>query len=81
MHALAKYLSKEKVNGALWSLLQKHSFGALPLPTTLNLYQKIQQVTPDLLYYLLHDLFKATLIGASKQCNLPQRKPKQATGR
>jgi len=59
MHALAKYIGKEKVDDALRSLLQKHTSGALPLPTTLDLYQEIQQVTPDSLHYLLHDLFKA----------------------
>ena len=29
------------------------------LPTTLDLYQELQNVTPDSLNYLLHDLFKA----------------------
>jgi aminopeptidase N len=59
MYALTKYIGKEKVNGALRSLLQKRISGALPLPTTLDLFQEIQQVTPDSLHYLLHDLFKA----------------------
>ena len=59
MHALSEYIGKEKVNGALRLLLHKHSSGELPLPTTLDLYQEIQKVTPDSLHYLLHDLFKA----------------------
>ncbi|WP_423148578.1 M1 family aminopeptidase [Rubrolithibacter danxiaensis] len=58
MYALSKYIGKEKVNGALRSLLQKHSSGELPLPTTLDLYQELQKVTPDSLNYLLNDLFK-----------------------
>ena len=58
MYVLSKYLGKEKVNGALRRLLQKHHSGELPLPTTLDLYQEIQQVTPDSLHYLLNDLFK-----------------------
>jgi len=58
MHALSKYIGKGKVNGALRSLLQKRTSGALPLPTTLDLYQEIQQATPDSLQYLLHDLFE-----------------------
>lgn len=58
MYAMSKYIGKEKVNGALRRLLQKHSSGELPLPTTLDLYQEIQEVTPDSLNYLLHDLFK-----------------------
>ncbi|MBD0254692.1 MAG: hypothetical protein ICV83_03145 [Cytophagales bacterium] len=58
MHALARYVGKEKVNGALRRLLRKRGSGALPLPTTLDLYGEIQKVTPDSLHYLLHDLFK-----------------------
>jgi ABC-2 type transport system permease protein len=57
MYALSKYIGKEKVNKALHHLLQKHNSGNLPLPTTLDLYQELQKVTPDSLNYLLHDLF------------------------
>ncbi|HEY1115904.1 MAG TPA: M1 family aminopeptidase [Chitinophagaceae bacterium] len=58
MYTLSKYIGKEKVNGALRLLLQKHRSGALPQPTTLDLYQELQTVTPDSLNYLLHDLFE-----------------------
>jgi ABC-2 type transport system permease protein len=58
MYALSKYIGKEKVNGALRNLLAKHDSGALPLPTTLDLYHELQRVTPDSLNYLLHDLFE-----------------------
>ncbi len=59
MHALSKYIGKEKVNAALRRMLQKRTSGELPLPTTLDLYQELRKVTPDSLNYLLHDLFKA----------------------
>ncbi|QHT71524.1 hypothetical protein GXP67_35115 [Rhodocytophaga rosea] len=58
MYALSKYIGKEKVNGALRHLLNKHTSGELPLPTTLDLYDELQTVTPDSLHYLLHDLFE-----------------------
>ncbi|NDK55690.1 ABC transporter permease/M1 family aminopeptidase [Pontibacter fetidus] len=58
MHALGKYIGKEKVNNALRGFLQKRVSGQLPLPTTLDLYRQLQNVTPDSLQYLLHDLFK-----------------------
>lgn len=58
MYVLGKYIGKEKVNGALRHLLQKHNSGELPLPTTLDLYHELQKVTPDSLNYLLHDLFE-----------------------
>ena len=58
MYALSKYIGKEKVNGALKRLLEKHDSGELRLPTTLDLYREIEKVTPDSLNYLLNDLFK-----------------------
>ncbi|GHA61864.1 ABC transporter permease/M1 family aminopeptidase [Pontibacter akesuensis] len=58
LHALARYLGKDKVNGALRNLLQKRTAGEIPHPTTLDLYQELQTITPDSLNYLLHDLFK-----------------------
>jgi hypothetical protein len=58
MHTLSRYIGKEKVNGALRSLLQKRQSGVLPVPTTLDLYEELQQITPDSLNYLLNDLFK-----------------------
>jgi ABC-2 type transport system permease protein len=58
MYALGKYVGKDNVNAALRVLLQKHESGRLPLPTTLDLYQELQKVTPDSLNYLLNDLFK-----------------------
>ncbi|AHM62358.1 putative membrane protein [Flammeovirgaceae bacterium 311] len=57
MYALSKYIGKDKVNAALRQLLQKQASGEQPLPTTLDLYQELQNVTPDSLDYLLQDLF------------------------
>lgn len=61
MYTLSKYLGKEKVNGALRHLLQKRHSGDMPLPTTLDLYRELQEVTPDSLHYLLNDLFKQNM--------------------
>lgn len=58
MYTLSKYIGEKKINSALQSLLQKRTSGVLPLPTTLDLYQELEMVTPDSLNYLLHDLFK-----------------------
>lgn len=58
LHALSRYVGKEKVNGALRHLLQKHTTGELTHPTTLDLYGELQKITPDSLQYLLDDLFK-----------------------
>jgi ABC-2 type transport system permease protein len=58
MYTLSRYIGKKKVNGALRQLLRRHRSGALPLPTSLDLYQELQKVTPDSLHDLLEDLFE-----------------------
>ncbi|MCE6991122.1 M1 family aminopeptidase [Dyadobacter sp. CY323] len=58
LYALSEYIGKDRVNGALRSLLQKHRPGKIPMATALDLYQELQAVTPDSLHYLLHDLFE-----------------------
>ncbi|UJH91657.1 hypothetical protein LZ575_02920 [Antarcticibacterium sp. 1MA-6-2] len=58
MYALSKYVGKQKVNAALRNVLQDHETGKLPLPTSLDLYNELQQATPDSLNYLLKDLFE-----------------------
>lgn len=76
MYTLSKYIGKEKVNAALRRLLQKHHSGELPLPTTLDLYQEIQTVTPDSLNYLLNDLFKQNTYWRLKTERLAAEKSK-----
>ncbi|MHA4844148.1 ABC transporter permease/M1 family aminopeptidase [Flavitalea antarctica] len=58
MYALSKYIGTENVNAALRTLLGKRDSGSLPFPTTIDLYDELQKVTPDSLTYLLNDLFK-----------------------
>ncbi|GAB3942435.1 M1 family aminopeptidase [Spirosoma harenae] len=79
MYALSKYIGKEKVNGALRSLLQKRSSGELPLPTTLDLYQELHKVTPDSLQYLLNDFFKKNMYWRLKTEKLAVAKTKAGT--
>ena len=59
MQALREYAGEEPVNGALRSLLEKHTAPGAPLPTTLDLYAGLRAATPDSLHALLHDLFAA----------------------
>ena len=58
MYALSEYVGEERVNGALRRLIEKHDSPGAPLATTLDLYRELQAVSPDLLHYLLHDLFE-----------------------
>lgn len=59
LYALSQYIGRDRVNGALRQLLVKHRPGTIPRPTSLDLYQELQTVTPDSLQPLLHDLFRA----------------------
>ncbi|AHM58685.1 putative membrane protein [Flammeovirgaceae bacterium 311] len=58
LFALRHYIGKDRVNSALRRMLQNYTTEP-PLPTTLDLYKELQAVTPDSLYYLVHDLFAA----------------------
>ncbi|MER2999370.1 M1 family aminopeptidase [Pontibacter populi] len=58
LYALSQYIGRDKVNGALRNLLEKHGSGKFPLPTSLDLYHELQAATPDSLQPLLHDLFE-----------------------
>ena len=76
LYALSKYIGKEKVNRALKALLQKRSLGEVLLPTTLDLFQELQNLTPDSLHYLLNDLFKQNTYWRLKTKNLAVAKTK-----
>lgn len=58
LFALSEYVGRDRVNGALRRLLEKHQPAEAPLATTLDLYRELQAVTPDSLQHLLHDLFE-----------------------
>ncbi|GAA4310394.1 ABC transporter permease/M1 family aminopeptidase [Nibribacter koreensis] len=59
LYALRQYMGKDRVNGALRSLLKNHALGKPPYPTSLDLYQELKMATPDSLKTLLHDFFAA----------------------
>lgn len=59
LYGLSQYIGRDRVNGALRALLEKHRPGTQPRPTSLDLYRELKTVTPDSLQTLLHDLFEA----------------------
>jgi ABC-2 type transport system permease protein len=59
MWALREYIGAEQVDAVLRRLIERHSSGERPLPTSLDLYRELQAVTPESLHYLLVDLFEA----------------------
>ncbi|WP_192820371.1 M1 family aminopeptidase [Rufibacter sp. LB8] len=58
LYALSRYMGKDRVDGALRSLLKKHASGKPPYPTSLDLFHELQVATPDSLKPLLHDFFE-----------------------
>lgn len=56
LYTIQEYVGNKKVNMALKALLEKFKRREPPLPTTMDLYAELQEVTPDSLQYLLHDL-------------------------
>jgi hypothetical protein len=77
LYALSKYISRERVNGALKQLLAKHGKGKPPLPTTLDLYRELKAITPDTLQYLLHDLFEVNTFWDLKTENVTVHKTRE----
>jgi ABC-2 type transport system permease protein len=59
LSALREYVGAERIDAALRRFFEKHGSGTSLLPTTLDLYQELQAVTPEELQYLLADLFEA----------------------
>jgi hypothetical protein len=76
LYALSQYMGREGVNTALRHLLRKHRAKTTALPTSLDLYQELQQVTPDSLHYLLHDLFEANTFWELKAEQVTARRTK-----
>jgi hypothetical protein len=58
LYALREYVGAEPVNTALRRLFERHASRTLPLPTSLDLYHELQDVTPVELQPLLADLFE-----------------------
>ncbi|HKG93629.1 MAG TPA: hypothetical protein VKA84_17110, partial [Gemmatimonadaceae bacterium] len=59
MYALREYVGQERVDLAWRRLRARHASHEPPFATSLDLYRELQQVTPDSLQYLLHDLVEA----------------------
>jgi ABC-type transport system involved in multi-copper enzyme maturation permease subunit len=62
LYALREYVGAGQVDVALRRLLAAHADARPPLPTTRDLYRELQEVTPDTLRPLLHDLFAANTL-------------------
>jgi len=59
LHAMDRYIGRERMNLALRRLLESRPPGTPTLATSLDLYRELQAVTPQQYRGLLHDLFAA----------------------
>lgn len=57
---LSRNIGDTRLNAAFRALIQRHAKQGPPLPTTLELYDDLQAVTPDSLQHLLYRLFKTS---------------------
>ncbi|WP_022836896.1 ABC transporter permease/M1 family aminopeptidase [Salisaeta longa] len=58
MYALQDYIGEDRVNTALRRLINKTKFNKPPYPTSRELMQELEAVTPDSLQYILDDWFR-----------------------
>jgi hypothetical protein len=58
LYLLRDHIGAHAVNTALRRYLEKYGGGRRPLPTSLDLYAELRDVTPDSMQYLLTDLFE-----------------------
>jgi aminopeptidase N len=79
LYAMSQYIGRDRINESLRHLLAKHRPGTTPRPTSLNLYQELQTVTPDTLQTLLHDLFKTNTFWELKTETATARQIKEDT--
>lgn len=56
LYTLREYIGKEPMRKALLNLFKKNASGTPPLPIPQDLYHELQNVTPDSMQYLVHDL-------------------------
>jgi ABC-2 type transport system permease protein len=78
LYALSQYIGRDRVNGALRSLLEKHIAGTT-LATTLDLYRELEAVTPQPYRSLLHDLFAANTFWELKTESVTAKKTAAGT--
>jgi ABC-2 type transport system permease protein len=57
-YALSDYIGEDRLNGALRRFRDQVAFQGPPYTSSLELYEHLQQATPDSLRYLLEDLFE-----------------------
>ncbi|WP_116108735.1 hypothetical protein [Lewinella sp. IMCC34191] len=57
LYTLGEYSEADSIDTALRRLLARHRQPEAPLATTLDLYAELEDVLPDTLHPLLHDLF------------------------
>ncbi|WP_299107373.1 M1 family aminopeptidase [uncultured Tenacibaculum sp.] len=57
-YALSDYIGEEKLNNALKEYVEKVKFQDAPYTTSIEMVDKIREVTPDSLQYVIKDMFE-----------------------
>ncbi|MFA8435085.1 MAG: ABC transporter permease/M1 family aminopeptidase [Marinifilaceae bacterium] len=66
LYALNEYLGDDKLLKVCQSFLKEHAFKGAPYPTTIELVERIEAVTPDSLAYYVEDALKKITLYQTK---------------
>lgn len=66
MYALQDYIGETTVNNVLRKFIDKYAFKNAPYPTSFELVNEFEKVTPDSLKYIINDWFKAITLYSNK---------------
>lgn len=65
-YALSDYIGEKKLNKVLQKFVEQHKFQEPPYTTSLELVNKIKEVTPDSLQYVIKDMFETITLYENK---------------
>lgn len=66
MYYLKEMIGEDKINGVLRDLIEEFGYKTAPFPTSLDLVERLREVTPEDLRYMLKDLFEEITLFANR---------------
>lgn len=69
-YALSDYIGEEKLNNALKEYVDKVKFQSAPYTTSIEMVNKIREVTPDSLQYVIKDMFETITLYRNRITNV-----------
>lgn len=73
-YALSDYIGEEKLNNALKEYVEKVKFQNAPYTTSIEMVDKIREVTPDSLQYVIKDMFETITLYRNRITKVDSKK-------